>query len=244
MTDLDPAIVEHALAEYPRECCGVLLERDGRRWYRPCRNVAEKPEDHFAIADADMRCVHDEGEVVGIVHSHPDATSEPSPRDVVQCRLSEVPWTIVGLVHGREVSDWRVITPEPVPYVGRPFVHGIQDCWSLCRDWYVHEQNLTDMPDPPRADEWWDDGTSDLYRNNLAAAGFTHRVADWADMIPGDLILMQIRSRNQVPNHAAVYVGDGKMLHHMYGRLSRVELFGGYWQHNTVSVWRHRSRAL
>jgi len=50
---------------------------------------------------------------------------------------------------------------------------------------------------------------------------------------------MQIRSKNGVPNHAGIYLGDGLMLHHMYGRLSRKDTYGGYWREMTRGVARH-----
>lgn len=47
-----------------------------------------------------------------------------------------------------------------------------------------------------------------------------------------------MRSKNGVPNHAAVYLGDGLMLHHMYGRLSSRDVYGGYWREVTRLVVR------
>ncbi|WP_043946890.1 NlpC/P60 family protein, partial [Ralstonia solanacearum] len=41
----------------------------------------------------------------------------------------------------------------------------------------------------------------------------------------GDVILMQVRA--PVPNHAAVYLGGVQMLHHLHGRLSSRDVYGG-----------------
>lgn len=54
----------------------------------------------------------------------------------------------------------------------------------------------------------------------------------------GDIILMNIRSK--VPNHAAVYLGNGQMLHHLHGKLSRTEPYGGMWAERTIYIVRHR----
>ena len=125
--------------------------------------------------------------------------------------------------------------------MGRSFHHGVLDCWSLCRDWYARECGLT-LPNPERRDKWWEDGHSDLYMSNLADAGFTV-LPDGAVPQRGDLILMQVQSRNGVPNHAGVYIGDGLMLHHMYGRLSSRDVYGGYWREVTRCIARHVSLA-
>jgi cell wall-associated NlpC family hydrolase len=112
----------------------------------------------------------------------------------------------------------------------------VLDCWALCRDWYARERSVQ-LPDPDRRDGWWDDGHSDLYSDAaMAAAGFKKIAMD--DLAAGDLILMQIRSDNLVPNHAAIYLGDGLILHHLDGRLSSRDVYGGYWAEVTRSVWR------
>ncbi|WP_255364477.1 C40 family peptidase [Luteibacter sp. UNC138MFCol5.1] len=127
-------------------------------------------------------------------------------------------------------------TGYEAPLVGRTWAHGVLDCWALCRDWYARERGVL-LPDPPRADGWWDDGASDLYGDDaMREAGF--RRIDLRDITEGDLILMQIRSKNLVPNHAAIYLGDSLILHHLDGRLSSRDVYGGYWQEVTRSVWR------
>ena len=56
-----------------------------------------------------------------------------------------------------------------------------------------------------------------------------------------DVILMQIRSQNGVPNHAAIYLGDGLILHHLHGRLSSRDIYGGYWQEVTRHILRYKN---
>lgn len=122
--------------------------------------------------------------------------------------------------------------------MGRQWQHGTLDCWALCRDWYAREMGIT-LPNPERHDEWWDDGHSDLYSDGaLADAGFVPATLD--DIARGDMILMQIRSKNLVPNHAAIYLGDGQMLHHLHGRLSSRDVFGGYWLENLRKIVRNK----
>jgi uncharacterized protein YjbI with pentapeptide repeats len=90
------------------------------------------------------------------------------------------------------------------------------------------------LPDYVRFDEWWKRGEN-LYLENFAAAGFS--VIDSADLHPGDCFLMQVAS--PVPNHAAVYLGDDMILHHLQGRLSSRDVYGGYWQKNTTHILRY-----
>ncbi|MDF4005326.1 C40 family peptidase [Luteibacter sp. PPL552] len=239
----EAAIHAHAMTEYPREACGVIIVRKGRERYVPCRNLAATPDDHFVLSPEDYAAAEDQGEVTAIVHSHPNVPARPSEADRVGCERSGLPWVIVAVMSGPRVTDTQIIAPTgyEAPLVGRAWAHGVLDCWALCRDWYARERGVM-LPDPPRRDGWWDDGQSDLYSDAaMEWAGF--RKVSLDDMVTGDLILMQIRSRNLVPNHAAVYIGDGLILHHMDNRLSSRDVYGGYWHEVTRSVWRHREVA-
>jgi cell wall-associated NlpC family hydrolase len=74
-----------------------------------------------------------------------------------------------------------------------------------------------------------------LYLDNFGSAGF--HTTDLADLQVGDVLLMQVAS--PVPNHAAVYLGDGLILHHLQGRLSSRDVYGGYWHKVTTHALRH-----
>ncbi|MEV8518677.1 C40 family peptidase [Dyella marensis] len=239
----------HAAAEYPREACGLVVIEKGKERFWPCRNMATDATEHFVLHPEDYAAAEDAGEVVSVVHSHPDAASRPSEQDRAMCEVSGLPWYIIGMPDGKP-NDMLRLNPAGYvpPLVGRPFVHGLLDCWTLCRDWYAMEWGLA-LPSPPRADGWWDDGQSNLYGDAaLVGAGFRVVWRKGESTAPplqrGDLILMQVRSRNLVPNHAGVYLGDGNMLHHMHSRLSCREVFGGYWLETAVLAARHLSTVV
>ena len=80
-----------------------------------------------------------------------------------------------------------------------------------------------------RRDEWWKIGEN-LYLDNFEKAGFRKTSLD--KLQKGDVILMTINS--PVPNHGAVYLGDNMILHHVHGRLSTRDIFGGYWLKNAM----------
>ncbi|WP_322105846.1 C40 family peptidase [Paraburkholderia sp. J41] len=232
----------HAQRDYPREACGLVIVERGKEVYVPCRNVAETASEHFVLPGDDYAAAEDRGEVLAIVHSHPDASPAPSDGDRVSCEQSGLPWHIVSWPGGAI----RTIEPSGfvAPLVGRAYAHGVLDCWSLVRDWYARERNIA-LPDFQRRDRWWDDGTSDLYAEHCAAAGgkIVWRSGDdvsaAAVLEVGDVILMQIRSKNGVPNHAAVYIGNTHILHHPYGRLSSRDIYGGYWYECTSRIVRY-----
>ncbi|MFJ3259646.1 C40 family peptidase [Pseudomonas sp. NPDC086581] len=240
------AISAHAAQEYPRECCGLIVKQlRGHRKYVPCRNIARTPSEHFVLDPQDYAAAEDAGTVEAVVHSHPDTPARPSMADRVSCELNGLPWYVISWPEG----DLAEIQPEgySAPLVGREFAHGVLDCWSLCRDWYAREWGL-ELPNYPRRDLWWEEGES-LYEQHYQAAGFYP--VEVADIRRGDMIVMQIRAPQ--PNHAGIYLGDGTlaseptlhaapgtMLHHLYGRRSARDVFGGYWLESTRLVLRHK----
>ncbi|VVE82594.1 C40 family peptidase [Pandoraea sputorum] len=227
------AIREHAAQEHPREACGLVIVAKGRERYVPCRNLAQGTE-HFVMDPQDYAAAEDAGDVIAVVHSHPDAPATPSEADMVSCEATCLPWHILSW----PADDFRTIEPSgyQAPLVGRTFAHGVLDCWSLVRDFYARELAI-DLPDFERRDEWWTKGEN-LYIEGYPKAGFVHLNQDTPGKV-GDVILMQRRA--DVPNHAGVYIGNGLMLHHMHGRLSTREVYGGYWREITRCVLRHKA---
>jgi cell wall-associated NlpC family hydrolase len=167
----------------------------------------------------------------------------------VGCEASGLPWVIVA-VHKGVPGEIHRFEPSGyvVPLIGRQFHHGVLDCYTLCRDWYAREAGIM-LPDFDRPDDWWDDGHSSLYLDNFRAAGFdvvTNNVREHPEPLRrGDGILMQIRAKNDVPNHAGVYLGEGRgwFIHHLYGRLSSRDVYGGTWSEYTRLIVRHRALA-
>lgn len=231
---LKTEIMAHAKAEDPRECCGLIVVVKGRRRYFPCRNIAATPDEHFILDPADYAAAEDQGEILAVVHSHPTTQPTPSPADRLSCNATGLPWIIVN----PKIEAWGGCEPEhfELPYVGREFVFGVVDCYSLVRDWYAREWNL-ELADFSRRDQFWERGEN-LYVDNYASQGF--RRIDFTELAYGDLLLMQLGST--LPNHAAIYLGDQQILHHIQGRLSSRDVLGGYYVKNTAMVLRHESR--
>lgn len=220
----------HAMAEIPREACGLVIVRKGREVYRPCRNLATG-DDQFVISPDDYEAAEADGEVVAVVHSHPFIPPTPSQADLVSCEATGLPWHIVNVPTGA----WHSFTPSGyvAPLVGRQFSHGVLDCYAIIRDWYSQVRCII-LPDYERHDGWWRAGQS-LYLDNFTHAGF--QVCQ--ELHEGAVLLMQIGSK--VPNHAAIYLGDDMILHHVQGRLSSRDIYGGYWRKNTTHILKYHA---
>ena len=51
--EIKKAIVKHATRENPRECCGLIVEKDNHKFSVECRNVAENPCKTFSLSSFD-----------------------------------------------------------------------------------------------------------------------------------------------------------------------------------------------
>jgi proteasome lid subunit RPN8/RPN11 len=232
---------KHAEDCYPNECCGLIAVVKGREKYFPCENKSNN-KDHFLLSPEDYSVVEDQGEIIAICHSHPDAPATPSQADRVSCETSRLEWYIISVDKESSIASGEIVSLTPsgyvAPLVGRTFSHGVLDCYALIRDWYKQEKNI-DLLDFDRQDEWWNDSVSNLYMDGFPKAGFIN-TGQHTDLEVGDVLLMQIRSKNNVPNHAAIYIGASTILHHLYGRLSSRDIYGGMWQEYTRAVLRYK----
>ena len=104
-------------------------------------------------------------------------------------------------------------------YVGRQFVHGSDDCYGLVRDFYKNEFDI-ELTNYARSDNWWNCG-QDLYMQNFKKEGF-YLLGDLDEPQFGDLYLIAFQA--SVACHAAIYIGENKVLHHVVNRLSKVDI--------------------
>lgn len=227
------AIKAHAQECQPRESCGVVV-LDGDLRYIPCNNVAVGMDD-FKIQPSQYADIEDRFTIVAIVHSHPNSHCQPSMADRVACENSGLPWIIIGLPLG-EVSQIEPCGYE-APYLERPFVMGVLDCYALARDWYRRERQLI-LPNIEREMNFWRDPAKNYFVNNFAAHGFESLPIGTMPEV-GDAFLMQIRG--VIPNHCAVYIGEGKILQHCLGQLSQRYTYGGTWAALTTHHLRHHA---
>jgi proteasome lid subunit RPN8/RPN11 len=228
-----PDAMRHAESDPQREICGLVVVFKGRVRYERCRNLAEAPTEQFVIDPEDYARVDDMGEILAVVHSHPNANPAPSQADRVGIEETGLPWAIVNPAIGRHTLTFP--SGYRAPLVGREWCHGVLDCYAIIRDYYRDEKKLI-IPNFHRPDLWWKNG-GNLYLDNFEKAGFVE--VDRSDMRPGDGLLMAHQA--SVPNHGAIYLGGMTILHHVYGRLSSRDVFGGYWQRCLRHVMRHIS---
>jgi proteasome lid subunit RPN8/RPN11 len=95
------ALIQHARADVPRECCGLLIGQPGLvERIAPAANVRASevsylidPRDHFAA----IRAARAEGlSVIGGYHSHPRSEALPSATDLAESAGEEFLYVIAA----------------------------------------------------------------------------------------------------------------------------------------------------
>ena len=97
-------VIQHARAEAPQECCGLIGGRDERtRAVYPLLNIASDPLVTYEAAPEDLfaaqRTMRERGEeLLAIYHSHPRSSDpHPSATDVRLAYYPSAVYFIVGL---------------------------------------------------------------------------------------------------------------------------------------------------
>ena len=233
MTWKEEALV-HAKDQDPKECVGLLLNIRGKERYFPCRNLSMTAHQCFILDPEDYVKGSNLGEITAIVHSHPSTPPTASQADQISCEQSNLPWHIVN----PKTEQWGYCEPcgyNP-PLLGRPWVWGVTDCWSLVRDYYKEEKNiqLLDYERPVTPEEFMQ---QPLFEQYAEITGFTE-LKPTEKLEVGDVLLMSIL--NPTLNHVAIYLGDN-VLHHLTDRLSCKEPYSSWLLKCTGKRYRYAS---
>lgn len=224
MNTVDPALwqvlYEYSMAKYPEEACGLIIDGYIDNYvvhgeFVPISNVSQTPTSTYKMSKSEFEKYI--GRVTAVFHSHPDAPPCPSAADMRDQIKQGVPYIIVS-TNGSNCQVPFAFGDQLgiLPLENRVFRHGVTDCYSAIRDIYRTKGEV--LPEFPRDWEWWVDSNEDFYGSRFPEAGFRKIRADSPEEIarilqPGDVLAICMRSK--VPNHGAVYLGDGLIYHHL-----------------------------
>ncbi len=225
-------IEKHFESCYPKEGCGVLVAIKGRKEWVPCDNVSED-ENSFVIDSKQYIAASRRGDIVGIVHSHPDGSSDASETDTKYCNAMGIPYYIFSYPD----MDLNVVQPERAEksLYGRDYEFGVNDCFEAMRD-YLSSQNINIPSRAAFEDDWWHkklDYFTDEIIENYGYAPVE------GNMKPNDVIIFKINA--SVGNHCGVYLGDDVFFHHAENRISCRENLYPFWKQHISGVYRHEA---
>lgn len=216
---------EHAKKEFPHESVGAVIRTNSSAKSGPAfeyielKNIADDKKNNFLVSKEELFKIIQN--IAGIIHSHCACQNDdcarlfPSKADMESQLAFKVPF---GIIYAdNEIASeiqWFGDSVPKADLVGRFFIHGIQDCYSLARDFYKKKLGI-DLIDFPRDWEWWHKN-EELYITGFSQAGFVE--SSLSKIKYGDLILMAVTpdtARVQNPCHCGIYLGNEMMLHHL-----------------------------
>lgn len=228
--------LKHARELDPEEACGLVCVVKGRKKYWPCRNAADLPNEGFLLHPDDWMEAEDAGEIVGVFHSHPGESAQPSEVDLASCEYIDLPFYICN----PETEEWSEFKPSgyKAGLIGRTWAWGSADCWTLVIDWFADKGLKVKDWERPKLPE--DILTNGIFERLIPQSGF-RELRDDEDLTVGDLLLMKSKCLDSKfdPDHVALYIGDQTVLHHVGGRLSSRDLYNQFLIDETVRRYRH-----
>lgn len=219
-------IREAAAASSDRETCGFVLT-DGS--VIEVANIADDPVNCFEISPAAYAANEQLG-IAGIWHSHLDLCAF-SPKDQEVLVADPMPWAIYCLANGQFV---QCNPGAPAPFLGRPFVYGIYDCYSLVSD--MLQEMGVQMPSWSRG--FYGEWNEPLFAPFDTEASSVGMPVSIGEQRRGDILLFNLGDHQGHTDHVGVFLDDKQFLHHPAERRSRVDSFGGWWSRRLRMVVR------
>ena len=230
-------IEEHFKAEYPREGCGIIAVKKGKKRWFPCTNVAKSDEEFIIDSNEYLKLLRTT-DIIGIVHSHPDSSSEPSESDIKQCNALGIPYYIFSYPD----MDLTVLKPEKntTELFGREYEFGVTDCFEATRD-YLEAQNIEIAPRALFEDDWWEKEGLDYFTSDTIKE-WGGRPVDISEMEKNDVLIFKVHA--EINNHCGVYLGNDIFYHHAVNRLSCRESLFPLWHKYLIGAYRYDANCL
>ncbi len=235
-------IKTHALKYKDKEVCGFLyfdkLKKEVSTF--PAINKSSRPNVHFSIDPVSYLEVNNLGDILAVYHSHPVKVSEFSLLDKINAENQKIK-SILYCTPEDEFYEYEPKGYKP-SYFGRQFELGKTDCYSIIKEYYKQELNI-ELPEIHRNYNWETENPN-LYDSTYPKWSFVKimdgPIKETNDIKKNDLIFFK-RIDKKHTFHAAIYLGDGNMLHHPIDNYSRIEEYDKLHKRLTNYIIRHKN---
>lgn len=226
-------IAEHAESLPEEEVCGfIYLDR----LLNPCVsrevNESQDKKNFFSISPSRILSLEN---IIGVYHSHPEGTAEPSKFDREMSEEMCMPF----LVYSNKNKDFWLHYPDSYvapKLTGRPFVRGFYQCYTLIKDYFQIE--LGDKESYSNHNYWPDFKGSSANKYLLGVLSKRYTRIKNKEIKKHDVLIFETSSPTV---HAGMYKGDNLFYHHFAFQLSGLQEFNEKWQRRVKYVFRHNS---
>lgn len=127
------------------EVCALVTESDfGVEGIQLCSNESQDKKHYFSINPIDYKLASQMGRIKAVFHSHVNDNPDFSPFDYQQSTGHNLEFWLYDI----KTDSFKTLQPTKhkySKYIGKEFIEGQMDCFSLVRDFYKHELGI-DIP--------------------------------------------------------------------------------------------------
>lgn len=234
-------IKQYAILSKPEECCGLVLETLTGVKIWPTENCSEYDRTKtFKIHPFEVIKIEDQGKLIGIYHSHNSPSKERifSELDIRNAQIHK----IMSIVYNTVEEQFCFLTEtSQLKYLGRKFLIGQNDCFSLIHDYFKNELKI-ELGNYPRDNKWFIKNPT-IWLDNVEKGGckivFKGSALEEFALKKYDILLSDGPIEG-VPCHGALYIGNGMVLHHPRNKLSTLEPLHQTLAERILFVIRHK----
>lgn len=221
-------IKEHALRTKPFECNGLILFNNNCYQVFRCKNLSYYPEDHAILSPLDYVMAEKQGKIVGYYHSQ--ESDSPSLID----NYTAYYHNIYSIVYCLGSDKFYVIEPELKDFLNKDFNIGVNDCFSLVKNYYKNKLNIY-INNYNRGEDWYIK-TPKIIISNFEKEGFKRIKME--DIKENDIILF---GEEDDISHLGIYLRNDMLLHHPRGAKSCIEHLNHLYKSKISLIVRHNS---
>jgi proteasome lid subunit RPN8/RPN11 len=237
--EIKAKVKEHAIKDSPYEACGfVVVNGLGEAIVMPCENQARNKRGMFVIDPRKHLEAERLGHIAAFYHSHADAEMiRPEAARFSREDLDiSYETCLPALLYTHPNDTWHFNLPAtftPSPLLGRPFVWGVWDCYTLVRDYFLlNKKTVMGSYFPPENPS----ASSDFGYETLSKNENFHEIP-LSEARKDDVLLLKVKS--DFINHCLIYQGNNEFLHQPAFKLSSKGVLDDRYQKYVVKTLRY-----
>lgn len=226
-------IIEHAESFPGEEVCGtVSLDKLLIAQVNKEINESQNKNNSFIIST--NKILNTEN-ILGVYHSHPIGTADPSESDKKNSEEMCLPY----LIYSNEFKNFNLYYPKsykPTDIYGRPYVTGFYECVCTIKDYLMLEAGIVD--DYSEYNYWPSNVAEEA--NKYLISILTKRFKRIKDKTIKKHDILILNAGEKI-FHVGMYTGSNQFVHQRAFHLSSKDEFNNSWQKRVKYVFRHNS---
>lgn len=243
--NIKKAIRDHAVEQDPKECCGLLYEKEGQIESRACENISADTSRYFVINPRDYLHTSSLGKIKATYHSHTNKVEEFSVTDKLNSKRHKIDYVL----YNTNFNTFRLYSHKnsSVSFLDEEFTWGKHDCISLVQDYLKEEANVDFKLSKllkERTSDWPNrtpEALSETLELNLKKGLKRIKINSVDDIIKNDVICFLLRkNETQLPyDHFAICTGEREMFHHINGGYPVSQNITNFYFKRIANVYRY-----